>query len=292
MSSKNQVVFHESRSLGKGLPFAIVEPSVLMANNDIFEPSLRDFHVIFWFKKGTGKYYIDFEEYEISANSIILVSKDNLHYFEPFTESCELQSIVFKPDFIYRNDMDLKHLFHFDAGCYYEGKQILKLNATDIDFFETISKQMLNVFHQWEGQEREEAFYHLLCLFLLQSSKIQNNLHESRIEPNKKEEMILRFNQLLEDHYKTEIKVEFYVEKLGTTVKTLSRLVKQQYNVSTKSVIDERRSLEIKRLLRGTTMPVKEIAYDLSFDEPTNMVKYFKKHTGFTPNGFRKSFVY
>jgi len=81
------------------------------------------------------------------------------------------------------------------------------------------------------------------------------------------------------------------VKKLGTTVKTLSRLVREQNNVSTKALIDERRTLEIKRMLRGTHKPVKEIAYELGFDEPTNMIKYFKKHVGMTPNGFRKSFV-
>lgn len=291
MSSKSNVVFHESSSLGKGLPFAIVEPAQLMANNDLFAPSLRDFHVIFWFKKGTGKYFIDFEEYEVTENSIILVSKDNLHYFEPFKESCELQSIVFKPDFIYRNDMDLKHLFHFDAGCYYEGKQILNLEKTDISFLENLSQQMLEVYHKWEGLEQEEGFYHLLCLFLIRCSQVQQRIKPKNTEISKRDEMTLRFNQLLEENYKSETRVDFYVEQLGTTIKTLSRVIKEQYNVSTKSVIDERRTLEIKRLLRGTIMPVKEIAYDLGFDEPTNMVKYFKKHTGHTPNGFRKEFV-
>lgn len=290
MSTKNNIVFHQSHTIGKGLPFAIVEPAELMANNDLFEPSLRDFHVIFWIKKGTGKYFIDFKEYEIKANSIIMVSKDNLHYFEPFTESCELQSIVFKPDFIYRNDSDLKHLFHFDAGCYFEGQQILSINKEQANFFEGISQQMLNVYQNWDGKEQEEGFYHLLCFFLLKAAKIQNH-SVLDVDAKKNSELVLRFNELLETHYKTEIKVDFYVEELGTTVKTLSRNIKEQYNVSSKSVIDQRRTLEIKRQLRGTTKPVKEIAYELGFDEPTNMVKYFKKHTGETPNGFRKSFV-
>ena len=43
----------------------------------------------------------------------------------------------------------------------------------------------------------------------------------------------------------------------------------------------------MKRELRGTTKSIKEIAYDLGFDEPTNMVKYFKKHVNFTPTAFR-----
>ena len=71
------------------------------------------------------------------------------------------------------------------------------------------------------------------------------------------------------------------------TVKALSKLLKERYKLSPKAVIDERRILEMKRQLKGTTTPVKNIAYHMGFDEPTNMVKYFKKHTEFTPNGFR-----
>lgn len=75
---------------------------------------------------------------------------------------------------------------------------------------------------------------------------------------------------------------------MGVSVKALSKLAKERYNLSPKAVIDERRVLEMKRLLKGTTIPSKNIAYDMWFDEPTNMVKYFKKHAGMTPNAFRE----
>ena len=42
--------------------------------------------------------------------------------------------------------------------------------------------------------------------------------------------------------------------------------------------------LEAKRILAHTTESVKEIGYNLGFEEPTNFIKYFKKHSKFTPN--------
>ncbi|UTW65436.1 helix-turn-helix domain-containing protein [bacterium SCSIO 12643] len=291
MSRKDQVTFYEANKLGKGLPFAIVSHAELISSNDLFTPSLRDFHVIFWFKKGTGKYYIDFEEYEIKPNTILLTSKDNLHYFEHFKDFCELQSIAFQPNFVYRNNKDLRHLFNFDAACHFTGRQTLSPNESDTQFLENISNQMFEIFGNWDGVAREEGFYHALSLFLIRCEQIQQETKGGDTRNMVYSEMLLKFNELLSHNFKTETKVEFYVEQLGTTVKTLSRLVKEQYNVSTKAVIDERRTLEIKRMLRGTNKPVKEIAYELGFDEPTNMIKYFKKHVGMTPNGFRKSFV-
>ncbi len=287
MSKTDDITFYEAKNTGRGLPFAIVNHSELVSSNDLFTPSLRDFHVIFWFKKGTGKYYIDFKEYTFEPNTVILLSKDHLQYFEPFEADCELQSVVFSPTFIYRNDTDLKHLFNFNAGCYYDGVQVIKLKESDTLFLEGISEKLNKVYYNWDGKEQSEAFYHLLCLFLIKCEGLQQDDHVSNIPLDENSKTLMDFNQLLEENFKTESKVEFYVDALSTSVKTLSRIIKDQYKISTKAVIDERRTLEMKRELRGTTKSIKEIAYDLGFDEPTNMVKYFKKHTGSTPTAFR-----
>ena len=48
--------------------------------------------------------------------------------------------------------------------------------------------------------------------------------------------------------------------------------------------------LEAKRLLCHTNISIKEIGYAIGFDEPTNFIKYFRKHTGKTPIDFRGSY--
>jgi len=45
--------------------------------------------------------------------------------------------------------------------------------------------------------------------------------------------------------------------------------------------------LEIKRLLAYSSKSVQEVAFHFGFEEPTNMVKFFKKHTNKTPTQFR-----
>jgi len=49
--------------------------------------------------------------------------------------------------------------------------------------------------------------------------------------------------------------------------------------------------LEAKRLLAHTNESVKEIGYNLGFDEPTNFIKYFRKHSNSTPIEFREQFA-
>ncbi len=285
--SSDQIAFYKSTDKGAGLPFGIIGHKDLQHSKEILIPSLRDFHVIFWFKKGTGTYFIDFQEYQFQPNTLALLSKDQVHYFLPFDPvATEIQSIVFRPDFIYRNDRDLLHLFQFTVANHIEGVQILNLGPQEESHLQTISNQMHVVFEQWSGSSRDNAFYHWLSLFLIHCEKLQIQCEEDLvIDENQK--LLLHFNQLLESNFRQEYKVEFYTGALGVPTKALSKLTQQRYKLSPKAVIDERRILEIKRRLTGTTDPTKKISYDLGFDEPTNMVKYFKKHTGQTPTAFR-----
>jgi AraC family transcriptional regulator, transcriptional activator of pobA len=52
-------------------------------------------------------------------------------------------------------------------------------------------------------------------------------------------------------------------------------------------VIDDRVILEQKRLLVHTELSIKELAARTGFAEPTNLVKFFRHHTGQTPRAFR-----
>ena len=290
MSNEPEIIFYKSESKGKGLPYGIIETDVLFASNDIFTPSLRDFHVIFWFKKGTGTYYVDFQEYHFKPNTVVLLSKDQVHYFKPMVrEKVEIQSIVFNPEFIYRNDGDLQHLFQFTVANHIKGVQIVQVSGEATELLEQFSMNMKMVYDNWSYKARQHAFYHWLSLFLIHIEQMQTHPTDSKNDViDEQSKLLLSFNQLLETNFRNEYKVEFYLGQLGVTVKALSKVTKKRYKLSPKAVIDERRVLEIKRQLKGTTLAIKNIAYDLGFDEPTNMVKYFKKHTDQTPLSFRE----
>jgi AraC-like DNA-binding protein len=96
-----------------------------------------------------------------------------------------------------------------------------------------------------------------------------------------------RFFTILEhDHARTR-SVEHYAKKAGISKRRLGELLAAHTGKSTKQIIDERVVLECKRLLAHTEISVKELAAQLAFDEPTNLVKFFKHHTALTPLAFR-----
>jgi AraC-like DNA-binding protein len=99
---------------------------------------------------------------------------------------------------------------------------------------------------------------------------------------------VIRFRQLVDEHYLTEIGVEFYADKLCVTSNYLNRLVRQSLGTSTKQYIQNRRIEEAKRLLRYTSLPVADIAEKLNFDTASYFVRAFSKAEGVTPLQFRQ----
>ncbi len=96
-----------------------------------------------------------------------------------------------------------------------------------------------------------------------------------------------RFFTILDrDHLKTRA-VSHYARQAGISPRRLGELLGASVGKSTKQVIDERVILELKRLLVHTTLSVKELAAQAGFEEPTNLVKFFRHHTGTTPSAFR-----
>ncbi len=71
---------------------------------------------------------------------------------------------------------------------------------------------------------------------------------------------------------------------LNTICKSVSGMTAKQY-------IDSFMILEIKRILATSDSPMQEISDNLGFEESTNFVKYFKKHSGVSPSKFRKIFT-
>ena len=69
----------------------------------------------------------------------------------------------------------------------------------------------------------------------------------------------------------------------------LNRIVKAVTGNTAKAFIDSFVILEAKRHLAVSDISVKELTYVMGFDEPTNFVKYFKKHTGLSPVKFKKT---
>lgn len=98
---------------------------------------------------------------------------------------------------------------------------------------------------------------------------------------------LARFFTLLDRDFATTRSVAGYARGVGFSPRRLGELLVAHTGKSTKQLIAERVLLEVKRALAFTDVTIKQLAADTGFDEPTNLVKFFRLHTGLTPLEFR-----
>ena len=103
------------------------------------------------------------------------------------------------------------------------------------------------------------------------------------------EKIFADFIRLVEQNYKTERRVGWYGEQMCLSPKYLSETVKTVSLRSPNEWIDNYVTMELRALLRNTTMSVKEIASEMNFPNQSFLGKYFKEHVGMSPVSYRKS---
>ena len=102
-------------------------------------------------------------------------------------------------------------------------------------------------------------------------------------------DIVRQFNLEVESHFKKLHQVQDYAALLNKSPKTLSNLFSKHNQKTPLQIIRERITLEAKRLMLYTDSTLKEIAYELGFEDPTGFSRFFKSQTGLSPSGFRKA---
>ena len=100
-------------------------------------------------------------------------------------------------------------------------------------------------------------------------------------------ELFNRFMMLLEKDYKISRDVNYYAEKMNISSKYLTNIVSQVTGHTPKTIIDQYVILQLKMHLKRSTQSIKEMAWEFHFADVSFFCRYFKKHTGLTPQQIR-----
>lgn len=90
----------------------------------------------------------------------------------------------------------------------------------------------------------------------------------------------IEFKLVVETNLTEQPSVNAIAEKLDLTTNSLYRIVKEYSGVSPKDFFTNRLMIEAQRKLQYSNLSVKELAYDLGFNDPDYFSRFFKKFTG------------
>jgi AraC-like DNA-binding protein len=127
-------------------------------------------------------------------------------------------------------------------------------------------------------------------IFLIGASRIiANNLFHERLRDRYEPQLLRRLMGAIEKYFTSRHSPADYAKLLNVSVKTLNRVTKSQLNKTVTQVIAARIIAEAKRDLYLTTRAVKEIAASLGYNDEAYFSRFFKRHTGLSPQNYRKA---
>ncbi|NJC70326.1 helix-turn-helix transcriptional regulator [Planosporangium thailandense] len=128
-----------------------------------------------------------------------------------------------------------------------------------------------------------ELLHHQLAVLLVRIAALTGPA------PQVPDRLVTRLHEELAASMAATRRVEDYADRLGVSVRTLTRACLVATGRSAKQVIDDRVTLEARRLLACSDEPVAAVGRQLGFAEPTNFGRFFVRETGLTPGEFRTS---
>lgn len=236
--------------------------------------------------RGKGKIKINFREYDITPNTLMVVTPNQIVKLIEKSDDLVMELLFFSFDFVtglpFQRNLDV--LLNIGKHPCVEISEEKRQDLLEMHAF--IVKKYNNINHTY----RKPIAIALLYALILEVSSIYSDVKVwERESSSRQEELANKFFKLLMVHYKEERSVAFYADKMCLTTKYLSSTIKKATGESVLTWINRALIAEAKVQLRTAgNMSIAQISEQMHFPNPSFFGRFFKDHTGMTPLRYRK----
>ena len=276
-AAQKEPVFSES--------FSIRDVGDLLAGKDMVQELHRhDFFHILALENGAGNHEIDFSSYEVCDHSVFFMRPGQVHQLSLQAGSTGFL-MEFKIDFYFPQDKVSSQLLRKASN-----KNLYRLDANQFKKLLSISTSIFQ-----EYTDKQEGYHEVIkanmgILFI----ELIRNQQDSKVPSNNStpynQERLEEFLELLETHIFSQKQVSQYADILNLSTFQLNAITKATLGKNCSALINEYIILESKRYLLATSNQVNQIADHLGYEDISYFTRFFKKHTGYSPEVFRNNF--
>ena len=249
------------------------------------KPHRHSFYQIIWFKS-SGRHYIDYQVITHKANTVLFINPGQVHNF-CHDSANEGYLFHFNSSFLAKQGQELLARFSISVFNEIAGNQVL-LETSHIPRLESLINMMLEELEE-QGANYTEMIYHHFLSTLLYLERIKTAQSDFDTNQNSDLSTVVAFKNLVATQLSESHNIDYYANQLGISAKKLTQLTKEFLQSTPALVIKEIKTLEAKRILSNQKVSIKEVAYQLGFDQPTYFTKFFKKEVGVTPKEFQQT---
>ena len=253
--------------------------------SDFLIPHRKGYYFMAFVKKSDSRHWIDNVAYQVKPDTFYFTTPQQINMKEA-AEAYTGFSLSFSEEFLMSNDNGaLKSLPVFQNP--HNGHEI-RLTEKDVLFMEDSFERILAEYHSKDAWQHNMLQAYVKVLFIYVSRLYTEQFSDAALFPERI--LLSKYLAKIEESFTTLHEVGAYADMLHISAGHLSEVVKAQSGKPAIAHIHERLILEAKRMLFHTDHAIKEIAYELGFEDASYFNRFFKRHTSYTPVLYRENF--
>ena len=278
-------IAEKSRITNSSERFNIRTVQEILAGNDLKQDLHRhDFFFILLLQNGKGSHEIDFISYPVLGNSIFFLRPGQVHQLE-LKAGCTGYLMEFNKEFYHPKDKS--------SSLWLRKASNKNYCKPEVHRFENLLDILSRIFREYTN--REEGYPDIIkaSLEIFFIEFVRQSVNPKSVPGNVNQyaqDRLEEFLEHLDKHITTHKQVSQYIELMNLSIYQLNKITKTTIGKTPSELIDDHIILEAKRYLLATPSQVKEIADLLGYEDVSYFSRFFKKHTGHSPEAFRHNF--
>lgn len=258
--------------------------------NDTYITQYQNVYQMVWLRSGSVTLSLTHLSKKLKENDCLFLGKNEMFRLTS-NEPYELHYIQFTDEFYCMTDTDRVFL---ERCSFFNNTEVLNLLNLESQYVHFVNSYLahLKLIREKEFNEVNSMLAHntiqrILLFALSMNIEKLEEFNTKSLSPQLRNTLAL-FTQLIKKHIKKERSVQFYADELNIPLSLLTTICKEVYGITPKKFIAMACVSEAKVLLKHTALSIKEIAYELNFDESSNFVRFFKAAAGMAPAQYRE----
>lgn len=237
--------------------------------------------------EGEGRYTVGTIEHKFHANDVLIVGEGQILGDIKVDKELAGIGMLISHEFLYNviHDVrDVSNLFVFSRE-----NPVFSLTSQEVSMFKEYYSLLQMKVDDRHNLFRAQIASSILAAMIYDLCNATSRMQGRESHRNSRsQEVFTEFVRLVEANFRHERHVCWYSEQLNVSPKTLLEMVKRVSQRTPNEWLDIYTTLEIRLLLKNTTMSIKEIADELHFGTQSSLGKFFKEHVGISPSNYRR----
>jgi len=239
------------------------------------QPHRLSFYYFQYLEKGDATFKTDLDEFTIHDGELAFGLPNQIFTKLPYDKNMPQYALSFDENTLKM----LPGLYPFLVNPF--NVNTISFDPASQQRIKNLLSGLFQLLHASGKQKKAEVILaHLHTLLTEFNTAYFEEYQGQEINANTKLSKYIAFKLTVENNLADQHDVQSIADKLALTSNTLYSIVKEYAGVSPKEWIINRLMLEAQRKLLYSSVSVKELAYELGFNDPRYFSRVFKKSTG------------